>query len=153
MVEYDKTKSLGKNIKRWIQDLVAYLTYDRNWTWLDLLISSLCTLEVYIPLIKDTNLKHYIDCADTVFVSAGQKESYAAGFIPKNTMYCDGCIYKTHSRIADFFYGYQCSCFCYYLNRGDFSFVKHTDELWDDCKACGLYEFEDEDEEETGKTN
>jgi hypothetical protein len=33
--------------------------------------------------------------------------------------------------------------FCYYLNRGDFTFGHPTDLLWDGCKCCGINEQEE----------
>lgn len=58
--------------------------------------------------------------------------------IPKNDMYCSGCPYKTYSKIVKMIYGGQVSGYCYYLNRGDFSYINSTMLLWDDCKECGI---------------
>ena len=78
--------------------------------------------------------------SSTVFVSAGQKESYADKNIPKETFYCEGCMYKGRSKLAKFFFGYQSCGYCYYLGKGDFSFIKPTMILWDGCKECGRFE-------------
>lgn len=74
--------------------LVSYLIFDLNWTWLEFVLSGLCELEMQFKLIFDKKLRHYVNCADTVFVSAGQEKSYSEQFIPKNTLYCEDCIYQ-----------------------------------------------------------
>ena len=122
-----------------MRELISFLIYDLNWTWLEFILSSLCELEMQLNLIFDKKLRHYINCADTIFVSEGQEKSYSEQFIPKKTFYCEGCIYRRRSRLADFFFGYQSSGYCYYLGKGDFSFVKSTTLLWDGCKECGRY--------------
>jgi len=130
-----------------VRKLISFLIYDLNWTWLEFILSNLCELEMQFRLIFDKKLRHYINSADTVFVSAGQEKSYSEQFIPKNTLYCEDCIYKGTSKLANFFYGYQSCGYCYYLGKGDFSFMKPTDILWDGCKECGRYEdIEIEDE-------
>ena len=123
-----------------IQDLISFLIYDLNWVWLEFILKSLCELEMQIKLIFDEEFRHYVDCADTVFVSAGQKESYADENIPKETFYCEDCMYKGRSKLAKFFFGYQSCGYCYYLGKGDFSFSKATTLLWDGCKECGRFE-------------
>ena len=35
--------------------------------------------------------------------------------------------------------------YCYYLGKGDYSFIRGTAILWDGCKECGRYEFEDDE--------
>lgn len=128
--------------------LVSYLIFDLNWTWLEFILSSLCELEMQFKLIFDKELRHFVNSADTVFVSAGQEKSYSEQFIPKKTFYCEDCIYRGCSRLANFFFGYQSSGYCYYLGKGDFSFSKPTTILWDGCKECGRYEdIEIEDDE------
>lgn len=120
--------------------LISFLIYDLNWTWLEFILSSLCELEMQFKLIFDKKLRHYINSADTVFVSAGQEKSYSEQFIPKNTFYCEDCIYQGTSRLANLFYGFQSCGYCYYLGKGDFSFMKPTTILWDGCKECGRYD-------------
>lgn len=58
--------------------------------------------------------------------------------IPKNNIYCSDCPYRTHSMIVNLIYGSQCDGYCYYLNRGDFSYINSTMLLWDGCKECGV---------------
>ena len=135
-----------KKLVEKFQDLISFLIYDWNWVWFEFILKSLCELEMQVKLILDEEFRHYVDCADTVFVSAGQKESYAQENIPKNTFYCEGCMYKGRSKLAKFFFGYQSCGYCYYLGKGDFSFSKATTLLWDGCKECG--QFEDIPEEE-----
>ena len=128
--------------------LVSYLIFDLNWTWLEFILSSLCEFEMQFKLIFDKELRHFVNSADTVFVSAGQEKSFSEQFIPKKTFYCEDCIYRGRSKLANFFFGYQSSGYCYYLGKGDFSFSKPTTILWDGCKECGRYEdIEIEDDE------
>ena len=122
------------------QDFISYLIHDLNWVWLEFLISSLCEFEMQLKLIFDEDFRHQVDNSDTVFVSAGQDKSYAEENIPKNTFYCEDCIYKGRSKLAKFFYGYQSCGYCYYIGKGDFSFSKPTTILWDGCKECGRFE-------------
>ena len=128
------------------QDLISILIYDLDWVWLEFILCSLCELEMQIKLIFDEEFRHQINSSDTVFVSAGQEKSYAEQYIPKDTFYCEDCTYSGHSRLAKFFFGYQSCGYCYYLCKGDFSFLKPTTLLWDGCKECG--QFEDIPEEE-----
>ena len=124
------------------QNFICYLIYHRNWTWLELIIEILCTFEINLKLIKDQDYREMVDYADYSLNGT----SNADEFIPKNTMYCEDCIYKSKSKIAEFFYGYQCSGYCYYLGKGDFSIINPTEILWDGCKECGKFEYDpDED--------
>lgn len=135
-----------RSMIRLFQNFISFLIFDLNWVWLEFILSSLCELEMQFKLIFDEDFRHYINSSDTVFVSAGQKESYSEQFIPKNTFYCGNCIYKSTSKLAKLFYGYQSCGYCYYLGKGDFSFMKRTDILWDGCKECGRFEdISDED--------
>jgi len=68
--------------------------------------------------------------------------------IPENTFYCSGCEYRGWSSLANFFFGDQCDGYCYYLGKGDFSYVRPTQLLWDGCKECGLGEDIELSEEE-----
>ena len=131
-----------------INKIVNFLIFDLNWTWLEFVLSGLCELEMQFKLIFDKKLRHYVNCADTIFISEGQEKSYSEQFIPKKTFYCEDCIYQGCSKLANFFFGYQSSGYCYYLGKGDFSFMKPTTILWDGCKECGRYEdIEIEDEQ------
>lgn len=125
---------------RFIQNLISFLIYDWNWTWLEFILSSLCEFEMQFKLIFDKEFRHYVNCADTIFVSEGQEKSYSEQFIPKKTFYCEDCIYQSYSKLAQFFYGLQGCGYCYYMGRGDFSFTQPTMTLWDGCKECGRYE-------------
>lgn len=129
-----------KKLLKVFQDFICYLICDLNWVWLEFVISSLCELEVQLELVLDEDFRHHINCSDIVFVSEGQKESYADEDIPKDTLYCEDCVYKGKSKLAEFFYGHQSCGYCYYLGKGDFSFTKPTTILWDGCKECGRFE-------------
>ena len=112
------------------KDIIAYLIYDRKWIWLEWLISSLAHTEMELKLVFDKELKEEIEQSD-----------YTA--IPKQSLYCqsgpDFCPFGVFtSSIAKFFYGSQCDGYCYYLSKGDFSFNRPTDLLWDGCKECGI---------------
>lgn len=138
--------------KEKLQQLISYLIFDRNCTWLHLLISTLATFEMESQLIGDEEFKHkYIDAADIKWISGEgidkpDEHTPSWEIIPKNTMYCEGCEYYGNSNIANALLGSQCDGYCYYLGKGDFSFVRSTDLLWDMCKCCGRYEFEGDDE-------
>lgn len=120
------------------RELIAYLIFDRNWTWLGMFISTLCDIEMNIYLLQDKEFYESLQTADVVINA--QHETTASKTIPHDTLYCNGCEYASYSRIAEFFYGYQCSGFCYYLNNGDYRFNRPTQLLWDGCKECCRYE-------------
>ena len=86
-----------------LNKLISFLIFDLNWTWLEFILLGLCELEMQFKLIFDKDFRHYINSSDTVFVSAGQEKSYSEQFIPKNTFYCEDCIYKGTSKLANFF--------------------------------------------------
>ena len=128
---------MHKLFKEWI----AKKVWEDDWVWLSFLISLLCEIEMALPLVRNSKKYYKINSAGIVHVHPqGETESYAQRVIPKNTFYCDGCEFKRISKVALFFYGYQCCGYCYYLGKGDFSFFQPTDLLWDDCKECGINE-------------
>lgn len=137
-----------------VRRLIAYLIFDRDWSWLHLFISTLATFEMECQLIGDKEFKdRYIDQADIKWISGegiDKPDEHVPSWevIPKNTMYCEGCEYYGNSNIANALLGSQCDGYCYYLGKGDFSFVRSTDLLWDMCKCCGRYEFEGDDEQD-----
>jgi len=113
------------------------ITQKRGLGWLDLLVNTLCVLEVNYKLYKDPEFR------DDINVAGMQEDE-----IPTQSLYCDRCKFKTYSKIAKLFYGSQMHGFCYYLNRGDFTYGHYTDLLWDGCKCCGIgIEFDDEDDD------
>lgn len=127
-----------------IRDLITWLVYDKEWYWLELFISTLCELEVKIKLLISGKRAEY-NASKTRFIDMPYFPYEKV--IPKDTIYCQDCEYLTHSKIATWLLSSQCNGYCYYLGRGDFSFVNPTDLLWDGCKECGMSEFsEDEDE-------
>ena len=126
-------------LHHWFVDWFYSLTQKQGFQWLDLLVNMLCVLEMNIKLYKDKEFKDDVNVADMNWDRV----------IPTNTLYCDGCMYKSRSNIARLFYGTQMDGFCYYLNRGDFTYGHYTDILWDGCKCCGIgEEFDDEDEDD-----
>lgn len=126
-----------------IRDLIAYLIYEKNWYWLHALISLLCETEMKIRLLLDKEYYEKLSCAG--MCTYGEKP-YIYYAIPHNTLYCDGCPFRHKSEIADVLFGYQSSGWCDLIGRGDFSFVNPTDLLWDGCKECGYYEWEEDEE-------
>lgn len=126
------------------QNLIAYLTYEKNWVWLDMVICLLCEVEMYLKVALDSEFKERLDTCDI----GGNGSTDALDSIPKNSFYCQGCPFYNVSKIASFFYGKQMDGYCYYLGKGDFTFFHGTMLLWDGCKECGINEF-DEDTEET----
>ena len=111
------------------RNLIAYLVYDKDCLWLEFIISILADIEMQKELIFNADLK-----------SKTFDAWYAKKEIPKNTIYCENCIFMATSRIANFFYGEQSSGYCYYLGKGDYSFISPTLLLWDGCKECGINE-------------
>ena len=142
-------KELPSNIHKKFKDLVATLIYEKNWYWLEYLISLLSTIEMELPLVFDSKFRRECNSSDTIWVNPPQEEegSLASRVIPKDTFYCEDCLFWSCSKVAQFFYGSQCCGYCYYLGKGDFSFLRPTELLWDGCKECGRFEFEGEVEE------
>lgn len=111
------------------RELIAYLTYDLKWEWLENAINKLCEVEM------------------TLRWTADRKLLASTGKIPDG-IYCYAehtCPFWSFSRVARFFYGDQLSGYCYLMNEGDFN--SDTMILWDQCKCCGINDEEDYDEE------
>ena len=136
--------------KSWLQifhqkfkDYIAYLIYDKNYKWLQFLISILCEIEMGILYLKDRELQDALSGCN-IGIKKDENGNWitkANRNIPQNTFYCQGCPYGVYiSKIARFFYGLHCDGYCYYKGRGDFSFLNPTDLLWDGCKECGINE-------------
>lgn len=123
-----------------LADFIYYLTAELNWTWLDLLICTLCDLEMQIPLLLHPGAREDLNTADIgVRLPNGEiTETTASQVIPKDLCYCNGCPFHGTSKIAKACFGSQMSGYCYYLARGDYSFIRPTDLLWDGCKECGV---------------
>ena len=146
--EYDYVKNYGfttDELKRWFGIIFANLLYAiyKNHPFLEWLLCSLCETEMQLKLVADKNFKLDLDMAD---VCCGEK-SDAMMNIPENTLYCSGCPYRDTSELARIIFGYQLSGYCYYLGKGDFSFSRPTELIWDGCKECGINTEFEEDEE------
>jgi len=114
---------------------LCWITEHKSMYWIDALIDTLCYLEMNLKLAKDPEFRDELFSGD---ICVGPKqESWCQTQIPENTLYCEGCPFRGRSKVAEFFYGDQMDGWCYYLNRGDFTFGHPTDILWDCCKCCG----------------
>ena len=122
--------------------IIAFLLYKCNFTFLELLISSLAEFEMNFNLFRNKELRELIDTCD--FTNPEDNTLIARKYIPKGTIYCYAnnrkCPFHAISKIAGFFYGEQMEGYCYYLKNGDFVFSRPTLLLWDMCKECGLNE-------------
>ena len=113
---------------------INYLIYGRNWLWLHCLISLLCDWEMMAKMDK-----WFRDELERCDITHRMDEvPQFTQLIPKKTMYCEGCPYAGTSEIASTLLGYQSSGYCYYLGKGDYSYIRSTDILWDGCKECGV---------------
>lgn len=144
--------TLKDKIGTCFRNFIAYLVFDCKWLWLDWLIGNLAELEMTLPLIFDEELRTQLLIADTRYDAPDFTEpTIAEQLIPKDPLYCSGCPLARTSKIATFFYGKQCNGYCLYLGKGDFSFLRPTELLWDGCKECGVNadfdEFTDDDVE------
>lgn len=137
------------DFKLGLQNFIFHLAHEKDWLWIDMLICLLAQFEVYTKLLKNRKLKDELETCD---VCIGKNHATTATqSIPANDLYCQGCPYFTTSKIATLFFGSQCNGYCYYLDRGDFSFAHPTELLWDGCKECGInteIDYDDEDVEE-----
>lgn len=106
------------------KELIATLIFDKEWKWLEKLISLLC----YIELAPKT-----IHCFAPGKVSGNFRK------IPEG-IYCYAnkhiCPFWDSSKVARFFYGEQSSGYCHLLGEGDFN--SDTLILWDQCKCCNI---------------
>lgn len=117
---------------------------------LEWFLCSLCETEMQLKVAFDKEFKHYLDTADVCIFSSPTElgKSQAMLDIPKQSFYCSGCPFKDRSDIADLLFGEQSSGYCYYLGKGDFSFIRPTRLLWDGCKECDIsVDLEESDEE------
>ena len=130
-----------EKIKQKMQQIISYLIYDRQWYWLHIILSCLCDLEMHFKIVNDVDFIHELYVAD--IISNGK--TIAQTQIPNQTLYCHNCRYKSYSELAYLFFGPQCCGYCYYLNNGDYRFIRDTELLWDGCKCCAINEsWEDE---------
>lgn len=140
--------------KSWLQifhmkfkSIVAYLIYEKDCKWLHFLVSTLCDIEMCLKYLKDKELQYNVEGCN--ILNPNTKTTKAEDNIPKKDFYCNGCIYSGYSRVAGFFLGTHSYGYCYYLGKGDYSFLNSTELLWDGCKECGInedMEIGDEDE-------
>lgn len=147
---YKEKKTILQKIHETFRCLIAHLIWDRNWIWLEACISILCDFEMSLEVIKD---KEFREELATMNVCVDEEHNTTASLnIPDDPMYCEYCPYQARSSVATFFYGYQSSGYCYYMGKGDYSFINPTDLLWDGCKCCGVNCNWDKLEEEVTKT-
>lgn len=140
---FNKNKQWWENLQptwkdklhSWFVDWFYTITQKKGLQWLDLFVNMLCVYEINLKLYKDEDFRNTVNVAGMC-----QDE------IPKDTFYCEGCLFRTKSKIARLFYGNQMDGFCYYLNRGDFTYGHYTDIIWDGCKCCGIGEDLDEED-------
>lgn len=142
---------------KWIRDFIAYLIYDRKWTWLEIYINRLCELEMAFERGFDDSIV-YADCTpDNSSYSLITKCNASCETVRKHLremekipvgMYCYDnmatCPFWSYSDIATALYGEQSCGYCHLMKKGDFN--SDTMILWDQCKCCGINE-DDEDEE------
>lgn len=106
------------------RELIAELIFDREWKWLEKLISFLCLIEL-IP--------------KTIHCFAPGKVFRNLRKIPDG-IYCYNskqiCPFWGYSKVAKFFYGYQSSGYCHLIGQGDFN--SDTLILWDQYKCCNI---------------
>lgn len=162
-------KSIDKYSVEWIEkygitlkELKEYLhIHFNNWFYyvckkfllLKWFLCLLCDIEMQLKVFCNKEFLNYINNSDIGDCGENHDESQAMIDIPKNSFYCSGCPFYDRSNIARTFFGTQSDGYCYYLNRGDFSYIRPTMLLWDGCKECGINEdIETESEEiENGK--
>jgi hypothetical protein len=114
-----------------------------NISFLEWFLKSLCELEMSFRLMLDKEFKDRLDTCGVV--NAKTEKCDWQETIPENSMYCEGCEYWDWSHLAAFFFGN--GAYCYFIGKGDWSYVKPTMLLFDGCKECNLQEYEpDEDE-------
>ena len=149
--EIDYVKRFGftvKELKEWLNLIFVNKLYSlyKDHPLIEWILCSLCEAEMELKLVADKEFRDDLLCAD---IGGGyENKSNAMINIPENTFYCSGCPYGTNSKLATLLFGYQMNGYCYYLRRGDFSFNRPTDELWDGCKECGINDdINDEDDE------
>lgn len=122
-----------------------FMIYDKC-PILEWMLCSLCEAEMQLKAVFDKEFKDYLD---TCNVGVGDTfKSQAMLDIPKNSFYCSNCPFSDRSKIASFIFGEQSSGYCYYLGKGDFTFINPTTILWDGCKECGINEDIEEENEE-----
>ena len=108
---------------------------------LELLLKNLCELEMQWRILFDKDFRDYLDTSDVKHADGSPTSAQAD--VPKK--YCSACPYYGKSVIANVIFGNQSDGYCYYLGKGDFSFIRPTELLWDMCKECGINEFSDEE--------
>lgn len=132
-------------MKKCFTNFISFLIYEWNWVWLHYIISTLCDLEMGWKMVMDEQWRSDIEAMDITVKARGTCDWQEN--IPKDSLYCEGCPYKDHSVLADFFFGSQCNGYCWFLGKGDYSFIRPTELIWDGCKDCGMYLFGDDIEE------
>ena len=137
-----------QDLKKWLGVMFAnglYSFYSKH-PLIEWILKSLCEAEMELKLVADKNFRYDLDTADVGGGGENHDKSDAMLNIPEHTFYCEGCPYGDRSELARFLFGYQSCGYCYYLGKGDFSFNRPTDLLWDGCKCCGINEDIDEED-------
>lgn len=140
-------REFKRYLKIYLNNLL-FSIYEKH-PFLEWFLCSLCEAEMQLKAVFDKEFRHYLDTADVCVCQGGElTKSQAILDIPEQSLYCGGCPFKDRSDIADLLFGEQSSGYCYYLGKGDFSFIRPTDLLWDGCKECGINEDLEESKEE-----
>lgn len=109
------------------------------------IVCALCTLEAELRLITDKKLVNLLNTGWLIEWKSGEtwedlnkKKFPVQEVIPKDSFYCEDCVFRSHSKLAECIFG--SGHYCLYLRKGDFSYVAPTDLLWDGVKCCRVNE-------------
>lgn len=145
IVDFVKTNGFTKNdLSKWLNCIFVNWLFGiyENRPVLEWFLCLLCEIEMGLKIAKDKEFRDYVNTCHICSIDkdGNMTETSAKRDIPKDTLYCCDCPFSDNSNIAKFIFGYQSSGYCYYLGKGDFSYINHTDLLWDGCKECGVNE-------------
>ena len=131
------------NFKNKLHNYLIYVLFKicAKFTPLKVFLCNLCDLEMQCKVMFNKNYLGYLENSD--ILNKGEEMSNAQRDIPEG-FYCEECPFKGRSSLANLFFGSQSDGYCYYLGKGDFSYIHPTDLLWDSCKECGVNDNYDE---------